>query len=83
MAQIEKRYNRALQIAEFLIEGGRVVQDVVEEFNISKDTYRKDMMLLATMGYGKEGERNKMLYIKAKTALNNEVSSRKKMKKRE
>ena len=80
MANIKEQYNRALQIAYFLIEGGHLVKDVCKEFRISHDTYQRDMKLLATYGYGNELKRNRILYIKAKTALYTEDRRRRKIK---
>lgn len=76
----EKRYFRARQIADFLMEGGHVVKDVMEEFKISETTYQRDMHLLTTYGNYKEHEKNMLIYIKAKNALYNEVLRRKKEK---
>ncbi len=82
MARLDIRgqYNRALQIAYFLIEGDHTVEDVVQEFRICKTTYQSDMKLLATYGFGSELKKNQLLYIKAKAALNNAAIKRMKEK---
>lgn len=72
MANIKKRYNRAVGIAEFIAEGHSIRQ-TKEEFRISKDTIRKDLEFLATYGYGKENERNMLLYQKAKMYLSRKI----------
>ncbi len=82
MADIEKRYKRALRIADFLMEGGYLIQDAAKEFRISRDTVRKDLQFLATHGYDKELERNRIMYIKATTAAYNENRRRKCQKKK-
>lgn len=80
MANIKGQYNRALQIAYFILEGGHLVSDVCQEFRISHDTFQRDMKLLATYGYDEELKRNRVLYIKVKTALHTEDLKRRKMK---
>ncbi|MBR3255044.1 MAG: sporulation transcriptional regulator SpoIIID [Clostridia bacterium] len=77
---IQQQYNRALQIAEFIIEGGHLVEDVTEEFRISKTTYHNDMRLLYSYGYGAELKRNQMLYLKTRIALQNEKNRRQREK---
>ena len=68
MANIEKRYYRAIGVAEFIAEGHSIAE-TKEEFRISKDTIRKDLNFLAEYGYGKENEKNMLLYQKAKKTL--------------
>lgn len=77
---VKEQYNRALQIAEFIIEGGHSVEDVTEEFRISKTTYQSDMRLLYSYGYGAELKRNQMLYLKTRIALQNEKNRRQREK---
>lgn len=63
-AQGRKRYNRAVGIAEFIIEGN-TKQETVEEFRVSRDTIDRDLEFLRTCLWGdKEG--NLKLYTKAK-----------------
>ena len=68
MANIAKRYNRALGIAEFIAEG-HSIKETIEEFGVSKDTISNDLNFLVGEGYGKEYERNLKLYRKAKLQL--------------
>ena len=68
MANIAKRYNRALGIAEFIAEG-HGIEETKEEFGVSKDIISRDLTFLAGQGYGKELERNQKLYKKAKLQL--------------
>ena len=73
---IQQQYNRALQIAYFLCEGGHTIKDVCDEFRICKSTCQSDLKLLASYGFGDELKRNQLLYIKAKTALYNAARQR-------
>lgn len=68
MANIERRYYRSIGVAEFIAEGHSIAE-TKEEFGISKETIRKDLKFLAEYGYGKENERNMLLYQRAKMSL--------------
>lgn len=63
-----KRYNRAVGVAEFIIEGHTISQ-TMEEFRISKDTIQRDLKYLGENDYGINGKRNLELYKKAKIQL--------------
>ena len=76
----KEQYNRALQIAYFIIEGGYLVDDVVREFRISKATYKSDMKVLCSYGFGEELKKNQILYLKTRIALNKEKFKRLKEK---
>lgn len=73
---VEEKLNRAKQIAEFILEGGHLVDDVLEEFRICKNTYLSDMRFLYHHGYGEELKRNRLLYMKTRMAINNEIIRR-------
>lgn len=78
MANVEKRYTRALQIAEFFMEGGHCIEDACNEFGISRTMINKEMGFLCTYGYGMELKRNQTLFILAKKALYKEAAKRRK-----
>ena len=77
---VREKYNRALQIADYIIEGGHSVDDVVKEFRICRQTYQSDMRLLCSWGYGEEHKRNLILYAKVRAALHNERIRRRREK---
>ena len=77
MTNIEKRYYRSISVAEFIAEG-HTIDETKEEFEISKDTIRRDLNFLADYGYGKENKRNLLLYQKAKKQLELNQGNRKK-----
>lgn len=68
MTNIKKRYYRAVAIAEFIAEG-HTIAETMKEIGVCKETIRKDLIFLADYGYGKENEKNMLLYQKAKNAL--------------
>lgn len=63
-----ERYNRAIGIAEFIIEG-HTLKETMDEFGVKKDTISRDLVFLAQYGYGEEAKRNQELYRKAKIQL--------------
>lgn len=69
---MEEKYTRALQIADFILEGGHLVEDVLKEFKICKGTYLAYMRFLCTYGYGVNLRENQILYLRTRNALNNE-----------
>ena len=77
---VQQQLIRAKQIAYFILEGGHLVQDVLDEFRISNTTYNSDMRLLYSWGYGEELKKNQILYIKTRTALYNERMKRQREK---
>lgn len=79
---VQEKYNIARQIADFLIEGGHCVDDVVKEFRITKSKYQEYMRFLATYGYDEELRKNQIIYLKTRTALYNEAMKRRREKKR-
>lgn len=71
MSYIEKkraRYNRAVGIAQYIVEENAAIKKVKEEFNISKETIEKDLDFLKHCPLGDEKE-NKQLYDEAKKQL--------------
>lgn len=62
-----KKYNRAVGIAEFIIEGN-TRKDAAEEFNVSTCTIERDLNFLACCEIGNP-KRNLKLYAKAKEVL--------------
>ena len=68
MANIKKRYNRALSIAEFIVEG-HTLKQTAEEFRVSDTTVKRDLEFLISQGNREEYDRNFKLYIKAKVQL--------------
>lgn len=72
------RYNRAVGIAQFILEG-HTIEETKEEFRVSKTTISRDLNFLAQYGYGKEQEKNLELYKKTKIQLyRNKHSNRQK-----
>lgn len=70
-------YYRAIGIAEYIIEGHNITQ-TQEEFGVSRDTISKSLDCLRTFGsFGKELNRNQLLYVKAKQQLGKNRSSKK------
>lgn len=63
-----RRYYRAYAIAEFIAEG-HTIQQVKDEFRVSKGTIEGDLTLLSQSGYGKDLEKNLKMYRKAKMQL--------------
>ena len=59
-----KRYNRAVGIAEFIIEGN-TKKEAMKEFRVSRDTIDRDLELLRNCHCGDE-KRNLQLYIDVK-----------------
>ena len=68
MANIQKRYYRAINVAEFIVEG-HTIAETKEEFGISKATVANDLNFLANYGFGEENRRNLELYKNAKMSL--------------
>ncbi len=69
MSYIEerKRYNRAVGIAEFILEGN-TKKEAMKEFRVSRDTIDRDLEFLKNCYYGNE-KRNLKLYIVVKKQL--------------
>ena len=65
-----KHYNRAVGIAEFILEG-HSIKETSEEFRVSKDLVCRDLEFLAGYGYGEELRNNRILYLKAKKKIHN------------
>lgn len=62
-----KRYNRAVGIAQFILEGN-TKKEAIKEFRVSRDTIDRDLDFLKNCYYGNE-KRNLQLYIKVKKQL--------------
>ena len=62
-----KRYNRAVGVAEFIIEEN-TIKETREEFGISKNTIERDLEFLKICRLG-DVKRNVQLYIDAKKQL--------------
>lgn len=62
-----KRYNRAVGIAEFILEGN-TKKEAMKEFRVSRDTIDRDLEFLKNCYYRNE-KRNLQLYIKVKKQL--------------
>ena len=62
-----KRYNRAVGIAEFILEGN-TKKEAMKEFRVSRDTIDRDLEFLKNCYYGNE-KRNLKLYIVVKKQL--------------
>ena len=62
------RYDRAVDIAQFIAEG-HTLKQTIEEFRLSGRTISRDLDFLAQYGYGEENKRNIRLYLKAKAQL--------------
>ena len=59
-----KRYNRAVGVAEYILEGN-TKKEAMKEFRVSRDTIDRDLDFLKNCYYGNE-KRNLQLYIKVK-----------------
>ncbi len=62
-----KRYNRAVGVAEYILEGN-TKKEAMKEFRVSRDTIDRDLDFLKNCYYGNE-KRNLQLYIKVKKQL--------------
>lgn len=62
------RYNRAVGIAEFIIEG-HTIKETIEEFQVSKETIKRDMIFLQGYGMGEQLKRNEELFKKVQNQL--------------
>lgn len=72
-----ERYNRALGVTEFIIEG-HTEAEAAEEFGIAQTTVRSDLEFLfhySGCSYV-EQEKNSKLYIKAKKRLHDNAGKR-------
>ena len=69
-----KRYNRAVGIAEFILEGN-TKKEAMKEFRVSRDTIDRDLEFLKNCYYRNE-KRNLQLYIKVKKQLKKNCSRR-------
>ena len=65
---MQRRYYRAVEIANFIIEG-HTLAETADEFGLSKCTIQRDLEFLIQNGYGEESNRNIKLYKKAKIQL--------------
>lgn len=65
---MQKRYYRAIEIAEFIVEG-HTLSETADEFGLCKCTIQRELNYLVQSGYGEEGNRNILLYKKAKIQL--------------
>ena len=70
------RYNRAVGVAEFIIEGN-TIKKTREEFNISRETIERNLEFLVHCLLG-DRNRNIKLYIDAKKQLKKNIGCQKK-----
>ncbi len=70
----EKRYYRAVGVAEFIVEG-HTIAETEEEFGITKCTIQRDLQYLSHFGYGEELAKNQKLFIRAKVQLKRNIGA--------
>lgn len=63
-----KRYNRAVGIAEFIVEG-HTIRETIDEFRVSKETIKRDLIFLQGYGIGEQAKRNEELFKKVQVQL--------------
>ena len=62
------RYNRALSVALYILEGN-TLKSAKKEFNLCERTLQRDLKFLYMYGYGEVLKRNRIIYIRVKNQL--------------